>query len=489
MAFAAHSRSRDRGGEETGDIPHHELLFALQELHPQKSLDWANRVVGTIEDRAGLLIAVAEHTFRFPHRSFQEYFAALHLIKDRPTWNVLVDLVDESGYWREVIKWAAGRIAHVDDGVDEKGFTLLRKLCPNDRPPGPHPWHRVWLAGEALLEMNVAKAGQFRDEGGPELITRIRGLLAQLLAEEALTPFERAQAGMTLGLLGDYREGVGTLSRRGKKAAPDLLWSLAIQPDEFIMGGEQEFEGKRRFTYRLQHPFCVAVYPVTVAQFELFIEDGGYEREYYQDDPTKRIWTVAGWQWREGEQRKRPDDYWSALQTPNHPRVGVAWYEAVAFCNWISAAFKAEELKLPEGWKVRLPTEAEWERAARHTDGRTYPWGSEDQAIEQRCNLNSPGLGQTSAVGLFPSGKAECDALDMAGNVWEWTRSLYRDYPYVSVEEREDLEPEGARVLRGGSWGGGADCARCAYRLRGYPVSRHLSFGFRVVASPFASGS
>jgi formylglycine-generating enzyme required for sulfatase activity len=506
VAFAVHGRCRNLKPDETGDIQLHELLFALQELHPQKSLDWAGRVIETIQDRAGLLIAVDKTVFRFPHRSFQECLAALHLIKDRPAWNQLVDLLDETGYWREVIKWAAGRIAHVDDNADEKGLNLLRRLCPTDAPPERLPWHRVWLAGEVLLEMSLAKVEQFKDEGGPALATRIRGLLQQLLAAEALTPFERAQAGMTLGLLGDGRPGVGTCLRPGQKDRPDLRWTAVIPPDDFIMGGKvADWQDNLCFTHRLPQPFCVAVYPVTVAQFELFIQDGGYGR--------KDLWTKAGWEWREQEQRTRPNDYASAFQTPNHPRVGVTWYEAVAFGNWLNAAFTPEELNLPSGarapspaatplvdqrgcgrrrpragdWVVRLPSEAEWERAARHTDGRQFPWGDEAEDIAERCNMSDTGLGQTSAVGLFPSSHAVCGAADMAGNVWEWTRSAHENYPYDPKDRRETLEDHRARGLRGGSWNYYAVNARCAFRYRYGPDFRDRSIGFRLVASPFPS--
>ncbi|MEI7940577.1 MAG: SUMF1/EgtB/PvdO family nonheme iron enzyme [Verrucomicrobiota bacterium] len=478
VAFNAHNRSRDRAGDEAGDIPHHELLFALRELHPQKSLDWAERVIETIRDRAGLLIAVQEHTFRFPHRSFQEYLAALHLTKDKDFATEAVKLLDETGYWREVIKWAAGRVTHVDDLVEWNGFALLRKLCPNDQPPALLPWHRVWLAGEALLEMSLAKVTQF-DEG-PELVTRIRCLLKQLLAQEVLTPFERAQAGMALGQLGDERPGVGIIPRPSQKAVPDLAWAGVIElGDPFTMGSNvRGWQEVPQFAHRLQHPFCIAVYPVTVAQFELFIQDKGYARE--------ELWTKAGWQWRNKEERTRPDDYASAFQTPNHPRVGVAWYEATAFCNWLNATFKPEELKLPEGWNVRLPSEAEWERAARHTDGRSYPWGDEAQGVEQRCNIDEAALGHTSAVGLFPSGNAVCGAADMAGNVWEWCLTKWRE-DYKNYEKLADQGPEGdsARVLRGGSWGSSAGVARCAYRGWGIPDDRLRDVGFRVVASPF----
>jgi formylglycine-generating enzyme required for sulfatase activity len=223
----------------------------------------------------------------------------------------------------------------------------------------------------------------------------------------------------------------------------------------------------------------VAVYPVTVAQFELFIQNGGYTRE--------RLWTKAGWQWRQKKQRTRPDDYDSAFQTPNHPRVGVTWYEAVAFCKWLNVTFRPEDLKLLGGWEVRLPSEGEWERAARHTDGRDFPWDPKEKAeAASRCNCAETNIGHTSAVGMFPSGHAVCGAADMAGNVWEWCLTKGRE-DYKNYEKLADQGQEGdsARVLRGGSWNSPAVNARCAYRFGFYPGNRYNSVGFRVVASSF----
>jgi formylglycine-generating enzyme required for sulfatase activity len=213
----------------------------------------------------------------------------------------------------------------------------------------------------------------------------------------------------------------------------------------------------------------------------------------------EELWTEGGWEWREKQQRTRPDDFGTAFQTPNHPRVGVTWYEAVAFCNWLNLVLTPQELKLPdEQWKVRLPGEAEWERAAGHTDGREFSWKPNDKLKPASlCNYWETQLGQTTAAGLFPSGQAECGAHDLAGNVWEWTRSLWgRDwqkaefnYPYKPGDGRESLEAPGdvLRVLRGGSWGYVAYSARCAYRFGNVPGNRYRNVGFRVVASPFCS--
>jgi formylglycine-generating enzyme required for sulfatase activity len=208
-----------------------------------------------------------------------------------------------------------------------------------------------------------------------------------------------------------------------------------------------------------------------VAQYQAFVEAGGYCGAKY--------WTKAGWQWRQSQKRETPGDYEEVYQTPNHPRAGVSWYEAVAFCRWLS-----ERL----GFEVSLPTEAQWERAARHTDGRTYPWG-EAEDVSARANMRETGIGSTSAVGMFPQGKAECGALDMAGNVCERCRTRrtkdYKDYERKADDHLEDEEP---RVLRGGAWNFPFDLARCSFRSRIVPDHRSWDTGFRVVAPPFDSG-
>jgi formylglycine-generating enzyme required for sulfatase activity len=157
----------------------------------------------------------------------------------------------------------------------------------------------------------------------------------------------------------------------------------------------------------------------------------------------------------------------------------------VAFCNWLA-------LKL--GRPVSLPGEAQWERAARHTDGRRYPWG--EQITSDHANYDETGIGTTTAVGIFPQGASQCGALDMSGNVWEWTRSLWGkvygkssfNYPYDPTDrKREDLDApvDILRVLRGGSFDLNASSVRCAIRLRYSPNGRLRNLGFRVVvASP-----
>jgi formylglycine-generating enzyme required for sulfatase activity len=202
--------------------------------------------------------------------------------------------------------------------------------------------------------------------------------------------------------------------------------------------------------------YWIGRYPVTVAQFRAFVEASGHRPK----DPKSL---------------KGPDD---------HPVVYVTWYDTLAFCRWLS-----ERAGLP----VTLPSEAEWEKAARGTDGRIYPW-SDEPPDETRCNFGDLAGGTTPVGHYSPQGDSPYGCADMAGNVWEWTRSLWEEstgkpdfrYPYDPGDGREDLEAgrEVRRVLRGGAFDSLVRYVRCAFRYRSYPYYRRRYRGFRVVASP-----
>jgi formylglycine-generating enzyme required for sulfatase activity len=150
--------------------------------------------------------------------------------------------------------------------------------------------------------------------------------------------------------------------------------------------------------------------------------------------------------------------------------VNVTWYDAVAYCRWLSEV---------TGKPYSLPSEAEWEKAARGTEGWIYPWGNDwDQT---RCNSQTNGLGDTAPVGAYAQGSSPYDVLDMAGNVWEWTRSLYpRPYPYNAADGRENLDAEGYCRARGGSFVGARHDLRCASRGWFEPDTGARNLGFRV---------
>jgi formylglycine-generating enzyme required for sulfatase activity len=212
--------------------------------------------------------------------------------------------------------------------------------------------------------------------------------------------------------------------------------------------------------------YAIARYPVTNAEYDRFIRDGGYDNLDY--------WTDAGWRQKESGGWTQPQ-YWDNNQwnDPSQPVVGVSWYEALAYCRWLSAR---------SGRDYRLPTEAQWEKAARGSDGRCYPWG--DEWDPARCNNKESGPGRTTPVGQYPEGDSPYGVEEMVGQVWEWCNTQYRPYPYSLDDGHEDPEGSKARVLRGGSWRDGAGWCRCAYRNWYDPQTRNKrNWGFRCARS------
>jgi formylglycine-generating enzyme required for sulfatase activity len=209
--------------------------------------------------------------------------------------------------------------------------------------------------------------------------------------------------------------------------------------------------------------FLIAKYPITNAQYARFIAAGGYRE--------RKWWTESGWQQREKDGWTEPR-YWQDREWngADYPVVGVSWYEAVAFCQWLSAA---------TGENVTLPTEQQWQRAAQGDDGRTYPWGNEPPN-EQLCNWRGANIGHTTPVTRYPKGAGPYGVMDLSGNVWEWCLTGYES----GSLSLDGMGADTRRVGRGGSWGFDQNDARAASRDRLKTVSRSFYVGFRVVRVP-----
>jgi formylglycine-generating enzyme required for sulfatase activity len=211
--------------------------------------------------------------------------------------------------------------------------------------------------------------------------------------------------------------------------------------------------------------YYIGKYPVTVGAYRAFVGAEGYQR--------RRYWTETGWAWCESVVRAQPEFWDDGKWTGDDrfPVVGVSWYEASAYCQWLS-----EET----GGSYRLPTEAEWEKAARGTDDRLYPWGDEFDA--KRCNTRASGLNQTEPVGQYsPGGESPYGCAEMAGNASEWTLSQYRPYPYDGNDGRNEVEGDAERVTKGGSWYKPALRARVVARGMNDPFFADNDVGFRCV--------
>lgn len=217
--------------------------------------------------------------------------------------------------------------------------------------------------------------------------------------------------------------------------------------------------------------FHIGRYPVTVGEFRQFLDEGGYQ--------DGGLWCRDGLKWLETADRHQPNNWDDAIWSGSSelPVVGVSWYEASAYCRWLS--------EIP-GLHYRLPREAEWEKASRGEDGRMYPWG--DEFDSKLCNMNEGDYGKTTPVGLFsPRGDSPYGCSDMAGNVSEWTASRFEPYPF----DTESIDPEGRynestaslRVLRGGSWHSNALRVRTTSRGMNDPWFTDNDVGFRIALS------
>ncbi|HEC36207.1 MAG TPA: NACHT domain-containing protein, partial [Anaerolineae bacterium] len=447
LAFRVHERQGTGAErrEEPADIGREEVLgiFASllpEDLHPQVVLNY-------LETRAGLLVARAPGVYAFPHRSFQEYLAACHLA-DGPDFaeQLRERVLDDPAWWREVFLLGVGKARQGGLGSAIQVLNTLLPEGPEEVAERPDPqWRAAVLAGQALVDLHFPEVA----EGKPHfeaVLKRVRRWLAALLeTPEALAPRERAEAGDVLGKLGDPRPGVGTDPKTG---LPDIIW-VEIPPGPFLMGSaedDREADDDEKPQHPVDIPYCywMARYPVTVAQYGCFVEADGYEEP--------RWWTETGWAWRRGKWdstveeellrdwlARRPADlrgrpmWWGEQQEyPNRPVVGVSWFEALAYCNWLRERLEVSGFGFqvwrdgqpetlnpkPETILVRLPTEAEWEKAARGAAGRRYPWGNEGWD-PQRANIESD-IHHPTPVGMYPLGATPSGLYDLAGNVWEW---------------------------------------------------------------------
>ncbi|MBK7673655.1 MAG: SUMF1/EgtB/PvdO family nonheme iron enzyme [Candidatus Accumulibacter sp.] len=460
----------------------------------------------------------------YVHQLLQEYFAARSLAgKPQP------ELV--------VSAWRADEIS---PGLP----AVLAGLADSDPLPAAPAtgWEETFVLAAAmargpeafvstLVDVNLPLAG--RCAAQPDVAATIsdalRKRLQQALVARSRDPEAdlraRIAAARALGALGDPRFEPG----RGPDGDFLLPPLLTIEPGRYWIGSDEELYAGKLPAHEVDVvTFHIARFPVSNAEWRLFVEAGGHEDErWWQDDAGQR-WrrgegTAEGpkQQWRANWQtlrdnpqrigellrdgritsklaedweqirrmsedefetllearypagRQSEPSYWNdpAYNDASQPVVGVCWYEARAYCAWLSAQ---------TGQLWRLPSEAEWEAAARGREGRRYAWGDDFDA--SRCNSFESHVRGTTSIGVFPAGDTPQGLADLSGNVWEWTTTAYESYPYAADSRRESPDRADARrVVRGGSWFFPRDGARCAYRLDLDPGARDGDLGLRLV--------
>jgi formylglycine-generating enzyme required for sulfatase activity len=461
LAFDAHAANV--GKTETADISEATLLEAFCPLLGN-SLDKARLVVDYIERRAGLMLGQGPRErmrqFTFPHRTFQEFLAACYLQSCDDWCEQAVQLAyDAPGHWREVLVLAArqakkGRGVPVADALVHA--QSYRDYVSKGKPPEERDWRAAILAGAQLLEIGLAAINSV--EAYSVVRERVASWLVALIETPRCLPLpERIEAGNTLGRLGDPRFPV----RRAADGTCYILPPLVrVEAGPFEMGSNKgeplsdndEYSDKTKDKrHRVDvAAFDIARYPVTNAEYHCFVVATDY---------------AAPKHWRNG---KVPPGL------ENHPVVNVSWHDTRQYCKWLSSVSRKA---------VRLPTEAEWEKAARWDKvsqvSRVYPWS--DEWDPDRCNTWEAGPHETTPVGIYPDGTSPSGLLDAAGNVWEWCQSKKVTYPYKSDDGDKELSGDAGRVVRGGSWYLDRVGARCACRNDYHPDGRGGRLGFRVV--------
>ncbi|WP_433172701.1 SUMF1/EgtB/PvdO family nonheme iron enzyme [Actinoallomurus sp. CA-150999] len=488
VAYETHCQG---AGAEVGavDIEFSVLVTELFRLGAQTD---PHKVLAYLSEYAGVLIAQDPEHFRFAHRGFQEYFAAGYMAAlldeaddtdDSCTASRKVRRIFESSplLWREPCLML-GEILNGQGGRD-KAWDLVAELVrretsePSDQQSAD--WN-LWLASRLIFDSSMYRRMGIREA---PLIDDLRHKLPGIMSSRNLQAPERVDCGYCLGAIGDRRPGIGV--DESGVPTPTMCWIPAgiytIGATDDLAAQISEQPWARGWAFGREMPdgtlelrdFEIARYPVTVTQFKAFVDaaDG------YRDDAW---WLPAGIEWKRD---RREVSHLRSNSIGNLPQTHVSWYEAHAFCRWLSAR---------SGFFYRLPTEAEWEAAARYSSIGWFQWG--DEFDVQACNSAASGFGHAVPVGCYEGYLGPRSELptDLCGNIWEWTSTAATGangeefaYPYrPDGRENEMLSRPGLyRVVRGGSYINPPFLLRITYRGRDEATAQIGRAGFRLARS------
>lgn len=423
-----------------------EVLASQFRSHPESGVEGAYAFITQEEIDSGIIVSRGTD-IRFWHLTFQEYLAARAIAGKPDSAQHQLLLADDKIYrseWRETALLLAGvlRVRQGPEKVDNLFSAVLDKL-----------------GSQAALAEQARAAGL--------LGAMVRDLLPfdyrpfdpryMQVLNAALAIFDKGSAGISFRLRLDAAEALG---QAGDPRFRGNNW-IRIGEGEFWMGSQcldpsaPAYDAEADESESPPHKvflrsYEIGKYPVTVEEYKRFVDGDGYEERQW--------WKAGGF----GE-RQQPDQWEDQIQHPSRPIVNVTWKEASAFCAWAG---------------VRLPTEAEWERAARGTDCRKYPWGDHPPDAS-RGNFAECGAGSTTPVGLFPAGASPEGVLDLLGNVWEWVFDWYVPYTTDTTCSPSGPPTGQTRALRGGAWDDGHWVRRAAARRRGLPSNWVGDVGFR----------
>ena len=474
IAYELHSCGREEASH--GEVQRWllERFLDLAQDDRARAKAMISRFLDFLEGRSGLLIARdIRNRYAFPHRTFQEYLTARELADNEQLATIVVNQ-RHAAPWREVILLVVGH--QVSSGYTRQAQSLIWALLEEGVDPkgSDGSYRSAILAGHMVEELGggLGREGKRLKE---EIVTELVTLVQQGL----LSTNERVEAALLLGRLGDPR-----LLDPVTGNAPDGRYWCDMAPGTFWYGDDSRSKNVLQRMH-LPYHFKIARFPVTNAEFAAFIAAGGYTNDAW--------WTPHGWRWRlpggysfSSEDNASPvNGPWlehdRQFNAPTQPQVGVSWYEAVAYCHWITAQGHAQGWLPPEA-EIRLPTSLEWEYAARGADSRQrYPWG-DDLLTPEHANYRASGLDRPAPVGCFPKGRAAMSgAEDLVGNIVEWLATGANTAS--EVKPMSDCPPDEGILLTWGDWSDEEEHLYCGSRYRFNPNLRYSVQGFRVVWS------
>jgi len=484
-------QAMDEAVDKGADLNSEQIVTLLKPAQYLKSEDLVREFLAYVDESAGILVGTGggeQHAARyaFPHRTFQEYLAGRYMITERRNFSplrVYREKAAEGDYWELAAQLGAEEQYY---GADNrlKLLDLIYQLCAVGTPRTEAEWRSVlWSANMAVLQPNwIAEDTEGADDlalqGGALYLQRVRERLLQVMRERKLPVTERVVAGRALSKLGDPR--------------PEVLTVEAMRFCHVPAGPFWLSEGKTAKQVTLKNDFWISQYPITNAQFRPFVNDGGYTKaayaSYWAEARDLKWWQAGkGYKGRyDRDFRDQPEQYREPFGEDNHPVVGVSWHEALAFSRWLHE--RVGKITALAGtptlnYAIRLPTELEWEKAARGSaDQRRYPWGETIKAED--ANYVATNIESTSAVGCFPNTNLPYGGEDMGGNVWEWTLSKYNS-GLTDLKGSVKTDGNDIRVLRGGAFYNNEDYVRVSYRDDFNPNIVYNFCGFRLVYGVF----